>query len=309
MKSVIQKCPITVAGLILAFFSLGNLWKALISKLFNLSWLAMGGHYLFAAAGLIFTAILLAKFILEPGQCFSMLKKPGMLASFTTVPMAMTIFAGYLGDTTPAGWILWLSGLIIHFGIMLWFTWKFVLHNFSLKELSPSWYIVYVGLAICGFSSVNLATGFLGESTCIFSMICFALIFIGIILRYRKYGIDEMQEPLLCINSAIGIVLISYLRDFDHPSMIIMWIGFIFSVLIWVWLMFHLYGWLKDPFFPSDAAFSFPFVVSAIASMETMKQLMNSGFHNVIMILVILQALIALIMALITAYRFVKRMA
>ena len=83
---------------------------------------------------------------------------------------------------------------------------------------------------------------------------------------------------------------------------------YIVSHIIWIYIIFKLPKWLKLPFYPTDAAFSFPFVVSAIASLEAMMFSMKQGFDisawNTP--IVIIQTIVALILTLLTIYRFSK---
>lgn len=52
---------------------------------------------------------------------------------------------------------------------------------------------------------------------------------------------------------------------------------FAVACVLYLFALVKAVGYLKLPFFPSYASFTFPFVISAIASKQTMACLMNMG--------------------------------
>lgn len=312
MKKFLEYLPIPICGVMLGIASLGNVLKMVCENMLGLPGL---GYIIHVTFGFI-TAILLLLVLLKIIFCFRMvvvlLDNPEMGGIFFTYPMTLMIFASYLPDFVgqSAAEIFWWVGVLVHYTCMVIFTYKYVIRDFKLPELLPPWYIVYTGFALSGFDSTNYAPGWFGAASFWIGFICFWIIFFMLIKRYREYPIRRMDEPTLCINAAVGICLTSYVRNFAHPNVIMIFFLYFASLFIWIWIMFKLPKFLKLPFYPTDSAMSFPFVVSAIASMEGMRGLMEQG----IMIrawnypIMLVQSIVALIMVFLIGYRFVKHM-
>ena len=67
----------------------------------------------------------------------------------------------------------------------------------------------------------------------------------------------------------------------------------------------HAHSFLKLPFYPSMAAFTFPFVISAIASKQTMACLANMGSPVLaLQTVVLIETVIAVVLVVYTYARF-----
>lgn len=309
MKHFLQLIPIPICGIMLAIVSLGNLLQATFTNLLGMPGL---GYLIYISCfflTLIFLILILLKIIFCFKMVVQMLKNPEIAGIFSAYSLTLMIFAGYLpqflGNTVAE--IVWWFGVLMHYTNMVLFTYKFVVVDFKLPTLLPPWYVVYVGFALSGFSAKNFAPGWFGAASFWFGFICFWIIFFMLLKRYKVSPIPRMDEPTLCINAALGICLTNYLRNFDHPWFFMVFGLFIIELIIWLWLIFKLPKWLKLPFYPTDSAFSFPFVVAAIASMETMKFLMNQGFmiHIWFEPLILIQTFVAVIMTIYALVRYI----
>lgn len=308
MKRFFEALPIPICGIMLAIVSLGNLLKAVFTNIFNLE----GLGYLVYITCFILTFILLVLIALKYVICFKMfnemLENPEMMGIFSCYSLTLMIWAGYLptfiGDFQAQ--VVWWIGVLMHYTNMVIFTYKYVIH-FKLPTLLPPWYIVYVGFALTGFSAQNFAPHWVGIAAFYIGFIGFWIIFFLLIYRSRISPIPRMDEPTLCINAAIGICLTTYVRNFTNPSLLVIAFLYIVSLAIWIWIIFRLPKMLKLPFYPTDAAFSFPFVVSAIASLETMNSLMKMGIsiHTWNTPVVLIQTIVAVIMTTYAIVRFI----
>ncbi len=308
-----ESLPIPVCAIMLAIVSLGNLLRAVCSNLLDLGGL---GYLLQTFCGIV-TLILLILMLLKFIFCFKMVVKmvenPEMAALFSAYTLTLMVFAGYLPPYTGTfvAEVLWWFGVLMHYTNMVLFTYKFVIVDFKMPALLPPWYIVYVGFALSGFSAKDFAPHWFGIAAFIVGFICFWILFFIFLIKYRNHQIPRMDEPTLCINAALGICLTTYVRSFTHPWVIMIFFLYFSCLFIWIWILFHLPKWLKLPFYPTDSAFSFPFVVSAIASLEAQQALSQMGFYisawNTPIVL--LQTLVAVVMVSLTVYRFIKAIA
>lgn len=307
MKRFLEAIPIPLCGIMLAIVSLGNLLQAVFTNIFKME----GLGYICHITCFIITFILLVLILLKVIFCFKMvvemLENPETMGIFSCYSLTLMIWAGYLpeyiGDL-PAQ-IVWWVGVLVHYTNMVIFTYKYVVH-FKLPTLLPPWYIVYVGFALSGFSAQNFAPHWFGIAAFYIGFVCFWIIFFMLIKRERISPIPRMDEPTLCINAAIGICLTTYDRNFANPSPLVIAFLYLVSLAIWIWIMFKLPKLLKLPFYPTDSAFSFPFVVSAIASMETNKFAMAHGFDISIWNtpIIVIQTIVAVLMTGFAIWRF-----
>ena len=80
---------------------------------------------------------------------------------------------------------------------------------------------------------------------------------------------------------------------------------FVVATVIYIFALVKAVGYLKMPFFPSYAAFTFPFVISAIASKQTMACAANMG-HPMpsLQYVVLIETIIAAALVVYTYVRF-----
>ncbi len=293
----------------LAIVSLGNLLDSVCSKLLHLP----GLGYIIYLCCFGITFILLILILLKIIFCFKMvrdmLENPEMMGIFSCYSLTLMIWAGYLPtffSELPAE-VVWWFGVLMHYTNMVIFTYKYVVH-FKLPTLLPPWYIVYVGFALSGFSAQNFAPHWFGIAAFFIGFVCFWIIFFLLIKRNRISPIPRMDEPTICINAAIGICLTTYVRNFSHPWIFMIAFLYLVSLGMWIYIVVKLPKLIKLPFYPTDAAFSFPFVVSAIASLEAMNYAEKLGFfiNSWNTPIVLIQTLVAVVMTCFTIYRFVK---
>lgn len=308
MKQWLQRFPLAFCGVVLGIASLGNLLQALLKNQFKLPQAADILHITFGWIIAILLVVIILKLIFCTRQVDQQLKNPEVLGVFATFPMSLMVLAGYLEAWQhQIAFAAWWFGFIIHAVIMVVFTWRYVIQHFSLRLVLPPWYVVYVGFALCGFNTKDYAPQWLGQVAFWIGLVCFTLIFFMLIARSMRYPTMPMYEPMFCINAAIGIVLTCYARNFADPSIAVILSLEIVSLLIWLWLIIRLFKWVKLPFYPSDAAFSFPFVVSAVASMETMKALKSASLAmGWIMPVIYVQSAVAIGMVAFSVWKFTR---
>lgn len=254
----LKKYPLPAAGLILSLFALGNLL------------LSYGKNFRLVCGGIGF--ILLAVYALKLLFLNKSLKKefenPVIASVFPTVTMALILAAVYVKPfSVPVVSIaLWYAGLAGHGLLVLWFSTKF-LRRFSIKKVFPSWYIVYVGIAVASVTAPAMGQLLAGK-------IAFWFAFAGYfcllpVVCYRVWKIGEIQEaaqPTLIILSApASLLLAGYLSAFAQKNSLVLYVLAICSFSFYVIALCYLPKLLKLKFSPGYSAFTFPLVISAIA--------------------------------------------
>ena len=124
--------------------------------------------------------------------------------------------------------------------------------------------------------------------------------------RYIKYTeIDDKNKPFICIYPALlSILTVGYVNALPINS-IFLTITYIIACIFYIFGIYNLIKYLvmeKLNFSPSFSAFTFPFVISAIATIEAHKYFQI----NILKYLSQLQSIIALIVVSFVLYKYLE---
>lgn len=260
--NLIKNIPIPIAGLILALVSLGNLLNDIHPYL----------KYLFGTIGLIFLVLLLLKVILYPKIIKDDLKNPIILSSSGTFSMSLMVLSTYLIPFIPLlGYGVWIIGIVLHLLLIIYFTYHFVIHNFNISNVYPTWWIVYVGITMAAITSHAHNVEEIGFIFFIIGFISMILTLPLVIYRYLKNkNIPEMNKPLICIFTAVlSIIIVGYLNSAQNPSQNFVLALYGISCIFYLFSLYKFISYRHLDFYPTFAAFTFPFVISALSTKET----------------------------------------
>ncbi|PGT97818.1 hypothetical protein COD21_31880 [Bacillus cereus] len=270
MIKKLKHIPIPINGLILALFSITKLQLS-----FHLNLLAN----IMMTLGLILLLGMLCKIIFMPKQIINDLKNPIIAAVSPTFTMAIMVLCSIFMEQIFIGKIIWYIAAIIHFVLMMYFTYQFVLRSkVTISNIYPSWFIMYIGMAIMPLTAGDLASSM---TTIIFwaSIVCYIILLPIVLIRIFVLRNLEMPTlPLITILCAPGsLSLAAYLAHFNIKSLALIWILFIISQSLYIIVLWQLPNLLRLSFYPSYAAFTFPLVISATAFTNTLKYLGYEG--------------------------------
>ena len=292
--NVIEKLPLPVSGLVLALFSLGNLVQDVHPYL----------RYLFGCIGGIFLVLILLKLILYPETIRRDLKNPIILSSFGTFPMAVMLLSTYLNTFMPAfSHGVWIIGIGLHILLMIYFTYRFVIREFDIKTVYPSWWIVYIGITM-GAITANVHG--LNDIDFIFFMIGFISMLVTtpvVFYRYIRYpNNQDMNKPLICIFTALfSILIVGYLNSAESVSYEFAMGLYLIACIFYIFALYKFIDYRNIGFYPSFAAFTFPFVISALAT----KGIVGNVASNMILDnILIMETAIALILVMYVLARY-----
>ncbi|MDQ0417558.1 exfoliative toxin A/B [Croceifilum oryzae] len=287
--------PIPICGLILALFSVAKLQFS-----FHINWLA----YIMMTLGSIFLLGMLCKILFTPKQVFDDLKKPMIAAVSPTFSMAMMVLCSLFMDHGVLWKAIWVVSAIVHLVLMAYFIYHFVLQSkVTMLHIYPSWFIMYIGMAIIPLTAGNLASPIatvIFWISIVFYLILLPLVFIRIFVM-RDLEISAL--PLITILCAPGsLLLAAYLAHFDTKSVGFVWTLLILSQALYVSVLWQLPKLLRLSFYPSYSAFTFPLVICATALTNTLKYLGYTGIlgHT----FSIIEAIIASAMVIYVAIRY-----
>lgn len=298
--NIIKKLPIPAAGLILALLSLGNLVQDINPYL----------RYLFAGIGVFFIILMILKVMLYPQDIGKDFKNPVIVSSSGTFSMSLMLLSTYLIEFTPEiACTIWIIGISLHIILMIYFTYHFIVRNFDISTVYPSYWIVFVGITM---GAITAGIHGLDEIGFICFLIGFAAMLVTlplVIYRYIRYrNIPDMNKPLICIFTAvISILIVGYLNSSPSPSKEFLTILYSIACIFYIFAFYKLIEYRNLEFYPSFSAFTFPFVISALATKGILKINSPNYFLHLILTIETAIALIIVIYVLIRYVKFLKK--
>ena len=295
--NIIKNLPLAITGLILAILSLGKIFTDFSS--------------IFFIIGSLLIFLILLKLFLHFDAFNNELNNLISLSTFGTFSMALMLFSTYLkplfvplSESIAIG--IWILGIIIHLSIFILFTKNYVLKNFDIENVFATWWIVYIGITM---AAITAPAYNLQQYGFIFFGIGFVLMIPTLILVSYRYlmftAIDDKNKPFICIYTALfSILLVGYVNALNIDGNFLSVI-YIIACIFYVFAIFQAFKLLiieKLEFMPSFSAFTFPFVISAIATGEAYKffglGILNYLFH--------IQAIIALVLVIFVFFNYLK---
>ena len=268
MRDIIKKVPIPTAGVALGLAALGNLLQPY----------AEVAHIICGALSLFLVAMIVAKVVLFPSMIRDDLQNSIFASVSATFFMTLMQLAGYLAPVAivPA-FGLWCAAIAGHFILMGWFTAHFI-RRFKLAEVFPTYFICYVGIIVAAVTSPVFGMEAFGRGIFWFGLACFAVLLATVVARYLKHEIPEPARPLFCIFAApMGLSLVGYLAVTPNPDPLFVGVLMGLGQVMLVGVATQLPKFLALKFYPSYAAMTFPFVISAMALGKGMQALYAAG--------------------------------
>ncbi len=262
MRETIQRVPIPVCGVALGMAALGNLLQSGSQGIRN----ACG-----AISGLLLVLALL-KAAFFPQLVREDLKNPVTASVSAAFPMALTLLSVYLQP-----WLGW-GAYGFHAVILVCFTGRF-LFKLKMEQVFASYFIVYVGIASSAVTAPAYGRQDLGAALVCFALAALTALFVLITWRYIRFPqTPESAKPLLCIYTApTNLCIVGYIQSVEtkSPALLLFLLGL--AAPLYLFALRQAIRCLKMPFYPSYAAFTFPFVVSAVAVGQSIACLAELG--------------------------------
>lgn len=297
MKKYLHNIPMPIVGIMLSFAALGNLVQS-YGDLYRNILGALSGVLL------IITTI---KFISNFEGLKNELNTPIGASVFPTYSMGIIILATYMKPYHHAlAYATWIIGIILHVIVAITFTIKFV-KNFNMKQVFPSWFIVYVGIAVAAVTG-KAFNQTIGEYCFWFSFISY-LVLLPMICK-RVFIVKEIPEPamplLIIFAAPSSLCLAGYLNILDSKNLILFWFLLILSQGFYLFALVKLSGLLKLKFYPSYTAFTFPLVISALALKLSVNFMVTQNISvGILPIVVKVEELVAIVMVLYVFIRYI----
>lgn len=299
---MIKKIPLPITGVMLGLAALGNLLQSY----------SEGLRLLCGAASAILGLLFFLKLLCYPALIKEDMKNPIMASVSATFPMALMLLSVYLKPFAGVAAIcLWYFGLALHATLILYFTYRFM-RKLDLTKVFASYFIVYVGIAVAGITAPAYGMQAIGSAAFWFAFAALLCLLALVGYRYVKYPqIPDPAKPLFCIFAApTSLCLAAYIQSVEVKSVAMVLGMLLLSGAIYLLVLTKLPALLKLPFYPSYAAFTFPFVITAIAAKMSMaflgKAQVSVPFLSTV---VTLETAIAAVLVLYTLVRYLQFLA
>lgn len=291
----IKKLPIPISGLILAILSLGNLLQGYTS-IFKL---------ICGIVGCILILMLLLKLIFYPENIRKDLSNPIVLSSSGTFSMALMILSTYVytfNGTLAIG--VWILGLALHILLIICFTYQYILRNFNIMMVYPSYWIVFIGITMSAITAHVHGLSEIGFIFFLFGFIAMLITLPLVVYRYLKYpNSTDANKPLICIFTAVmSILIVGYTNSANVISNEFLMILYSAAFVFFIFAFSKVIEYRNLKFYPSFSAFTFPFVITAIASKEV-SQIFNNWIFSII---IPIQTIIAIILVVYVFYKYIE---
>lgn len=299
MKKIIQKVPVPLCGVMLGFAALGNLLQSY----------GEGIRYACGVVAAFLLILVLLKLILFPGMVKEDLQNPIMASVAATFPMALMLLSTYVKPFIGMfAKYIWIFAIILHLLLIIYFTMKFIV-KLQMPKVFASYFIVYVGIAVAAVTAPAYEALSIGTAAFWFGFVTLLVLLVLVTIRYVKFKqIPEPAQPLFCIYAApTSLCVAGYVQSVTPKSK-----GFLLAMLalatvLYVIALIKAIGYLKLKFYPSFAAFTFPFVISAIATKQTMACLANMKQPlPFLQYVVLIETIIAVVFVVYTFVRFMQ---
>ena len=253
----IKSVPMALCGLSLALAALGNLLLPFGANI----------RYLCGTLSGIILIIFVLKVLLDFPLANEELKTPIPLSVLPTATMALMLLSAYIKPFVGnvAVW-LWYAAIAVHVFIMLLFFKRFVL-GFKIGTVFPSWFILFVGIVAASVTAPAMNARPFGQT--IF-YVGFTLYFVALILVIRRLikvkGLPELARPTVAIFTApMSLCIVGYFSSFEQKSELLVYTMLAIAVISYIYVTVTMFSLLRLKFYPTFAAFTFPYVISALA--------------------------------------------
>lgn len=256
-RTMIKSIPIPTAGVALGLAALGNLLQPYSITM----------KYVCGILAAVLLAMLLLKIFRYPKLVHAdMTGNPilgSVAATFFMTAMQLCVYVQSFAPVISE--VIWLAAVFSHIVLILWFSKNFVL-NLELKNVFPTFFIAYVGIVVASVTAPVFGYLTLGYYIFWFGFAAYMVLLVLVTYRYMHHPIPEAAKPLVCIYTApMSLSLAGYFAAVPDKNFLLITIMQIAAQALFFYILFLLPKLLRLPFYPSYAAFTFPFVITATA--------------------------------------------
>lgn len=264
MKKFVKSIPIATCGLSLALAALGNLLRPL----------PHGDTIRYICGALAFAILIIfaMKIIFDFPHAREEFKTPVPLSVLPTATMATMLLSTYIRPYI--GYIalsIWYAAVALHVFIILVFIKRFVF-GFKLGSVFPSWFIVGVGIVTASVTAPAMGAFLIGQIAFYFGFVLYFVVLTLVVLRMNKVRVfpEPARKTVAIFTAPMGLLVVGYFSSFVGPEHVqtnptLIYIMLAIAAISYIYVSVMMFSLLKIKFYPTYAAFTFPYVISATA--------------------------------------------
>ncbi len=254
MRRIIERVPLPMAGVMLAFAALGNFMKK--TEIF--------GWFIPELISVMLLVLLLLKIVLFPRMVRDGMRGGAVAGASGALSMGLMYLGACAGGFShAAGAVIWYIGFLVHILLIVYFTVRFVLH-FQMKQVYTTWFLVYVGIAAASQAAASFGLAAAGQWIVWYGLAATLVLMVLITVRYRRIPSEKPLRPLLTIYAApVSLCLAGYLAAFPDKSRMLVLVLIIIAQVFYVYGLVQAFRMIAGPFSPAFSGFTFPLVSTA----------------------------------------------
>jgi len=294
----IKRVPLAISGVMLGMAALGNLVQSY----------GEGIRLIFGGVAFVLLLLLLCKAIFFPQVIKEEFSNPIGAGVTATFPMSLMLFSVYAKPFLPViAFPLWCVAILLQVLLFLYFSKRYVLH-FEEKNVHTVWFITYVGIVVASLTSPAYQMQPLGQGIFYFGFIALLILLVVVTKRYATLPVPEPAKPLMMIYAApMALCTAGYNQAFAEKNQSFLLFLLLATSVLYLFALLKSISFLKLPFYPSYAAFTFPFVISAIATRQSGMVLGKMGMNlSFMQPVVLLETIIAAALTTYACLRFME---
>lgn len=247
-----------MGGVMLAMASLGRLLGSVLPQLAHVK-------PLFGTIAAILLVLLVSKFALFPRDVLNELKRPTIAGVFGTFFMGLLMLNSYLEPwLQPLVTIIWAVTFAL-FGVLFVYFAILIIRRHDVDDISPAYFITLVGPTVGCIFGIDYGFRWFCEPLFYFESVIMVVLVVVVSARCLLRPIRrEATRPLFCIYAApISMCLDCYLVLYPNADTVLAGAIYAVGIVFYLIAFANLLRCLPLNFYPSYAAMTFPFVISA----------------------------------------------
>ena len=258
----IKTIPMATCALALALAALGNLLLPLEH--------GQAIRYLCGILSLSVLIVFFLKLIFDWPHAREELKTPVPLSVLPTSTMAIMLLSTYLRPYLPEIALgIWYMAVVAQVLIMGVFVSRFVL-KFQLGGVFPSWFIASVGIVTASVTAPAMNAIFIGQMAFYVGFVLYFITFFLVVLRMNKVRVfpEPARKTVAIFTAPMSLLVVGYFSSFvsqGQVTLVLVYGMLAIVALSYLYVSGMMFSLLKIRFYPTYAAFTFPYVISALA--------------------------------------------
>jgi len=263
LHKFIKSIPMAMPGIALALAALGNLILPAFEHGRTI-------RYICGVLSVIILCIFALKLIFDRAHAAEELKTPVPLSVLPTATMAIMLLSTYIRPhIAGVALIIWYAAVITHVAIMLWFAVRFVA-KLKLANVFPSWFIAGVGIVAASVTAPAMDALWIGQAAFWAGFVLYWVLLPLVLLRMAKVRVfpEPARKTIAIFTAPMSLLVVGYFSSFvtqGQGNDAITYLLLAMAAASYVFVLIMTPFLLKIRFYPTYAAFTFPYVISAIA--------------------------------------------